>query len=234
MKHVYLFLVLVACPLFSYAQRVNAFNWEGGLLLGTAHYSGDLNPMITPRLKDIRPSGGIMGRVPLGYKTALRSGFTYARLVGDEANFPQRSLRGFMFQTDIFEMGISLEFEPFAKDKFYSDSKGNLNLDKLLSPYIFAGGALSFVRVYPDFSRVQDSNTDPGVREDLRQSSTRSIPVIPLGAGVKLDLNVDIGVALEVSSRFTFSDYIDGISKSANPLGNDSYLMINFCLFKRF
>lgn len=234
MKHLYLLLSLVICPFLGMAQRVNAYNWEGGLLLGTAHYTGDLNPELMPDLKEIRPSAGIIGRVPLGYKTALRSGFLFARLVGEEAKDPLSSLKGYNFRTDVFEMSVLLEFEPFAQDKFYSDSRGNLNLDKLLSPYIFVGGAFSFVRVDPDFSQVQESNSEPRIREDLRQSPNRTIPVIPIGAGIKLDLSVDLGIALEASGRFTFSDYIDGVSQSANPLGDDSYLMINFCLFKRF
>jgi OOP family OmpA-OmpF porin len=234
MNHLYLLFVLAISPLFVIGQRVNAYNWEGGLLLGTAHYTGDLTPELMPNLKDIRPSVGIIGRVPLGYKTAFRSGFIFSRVVGEGSNSPLTSLKGYNFQSDIFEMSLLLEFEPFAQDKFYSDSKGNLNLDKLLSPYIFAGGAFSIVRVDSDFSQVQDVNNEPSIREDLRQSPTRTIPVIPIGAGIKLDLSVDLGIALEASGRFTFSDYIDGVSQSANPLRDDSYLMINFCLFKRF
>lgn len=233
MKHLYL-LALIVSPLFVIGQRVNAYNWEGGLLLGTAHYTGDLNSRLTPNLKDIRPSAGIIGRVPLGHKTALRSGFLFARVVGEGGDESLPLLKGYNFNTDIFEMSFLLEFEPFAHDKFYSDSKGNLNLDKLLSPYIFAGGAFSFMRVNPNFSQAQDGSTDPSIRSDLRQSPTHTIPVIPIGAGVKLDLSVDFGIALEASGRFAFSDFIDGISKSANPLDNDSYLMINFCLFRRF
>lgn len=233
MKHLYL-IALIVSPLFAIGQRVSAYNWEGGLLLGSAHYSGDLNPQLTPNLKDIRPSVGIIGRVPLGYKTALRSGFLFAGLNGEEGIQSPPSLKGYNFSTDIFEMSFMLEFEPFAHDKFYSDSKGNMNLDKLLSPYIFAGGAFSFVRVNPNFSQVQDINTDPGIRNDLRQSLTHIIPVIPVGAGVKLDLSVHFGIALEASGHFAFSDFIDGISQSANPLDNDSYLMVNFCLFRRF
>ena len=66
MKHLYL-LALIVSPLFVIGQRVNAYNWEGGLLLGTAHYTGDLNSRLTPNLKDIRPSAGLIGRVPLGH-----------------------------------------------------------------------------------------------------------------------------------------------------------------------
>lgn len=203
-------------------------------MLGAAHYTGDLNPKYIPSVKDIRPSVGIIGRVPIGYKTALRSGFLFSRAVGQESNYPLTSLKGYDFQTDIFEMNLLLEFEPFAQDKFYSDSKGNLNLDKLLSPYVFAGGAFSFIHTTPDFSQVQEGNSEPSIQEDLRQNPNRTIPVIPIGAGIKLDLSVDLGIALEASGRLTFSDYIDGVSQSANPLNNDSYLMVNFCLFKRF
>ena len=234
MKHYYLLFLFVLIPLLCVAQRVDAYNWEGAFFVGAVHYSGDLNPMMVPSLENLRPSVGISGRVPIGLKTAVRSGFAFARLAGSESDYPQSAPTGYSFQADIFETNILLEFEPFAKDKFFSDSKGNLNLDKLLSPYIFAGGALSFVRVAPDFSKVQDSNSDPMIQADLRESTERIVPVIPVGAGIKLDLNIDIGIALEVSSRFAFSDYMDGISKSGNVVGNDSYLMINFCLFRRF
>jgi hypothetical protein len=234
MKLYILTLAIFLCPLFVQGQRVYAYNWEGGIMIGTAHYVGDLNPSVTPRLKDVRLSAGVMGRIPLSRKAALRSGFMYGSLVGDEANFPQRRIRGYTFQTDIFEMNVLMEFEPFARDKFFSDSKGNLNLEKLISPYIFAGGGFSYARLSPDFSRVQDVVSEPLVSEDRRATTTRMIPLIPAGAGVKLDFNINLGIALEASGRFAFTDYIDGISKAANPNKDDSYFMVNACVFKRF
>lgn len=234
MKTHFLALLLSLCPLLSVAQRSSAFNWEGGLIIGSAYYVGDLNPSLTPNFNELKPFAGIMGRMPVSRRFAIRSGFAYGRFIGDESNYPQRVLRGYSFQTDVFEMNMLIEFEPFARDKFYSDSRGNLHMEKLISPYLFAGGGFCFALLNPDFTRVADATTDPGITEDRRASSSRMIPLIPAGVGVKFDLNLNLGVALEASGRLSFTDYLDGISKSANPEENDSFLMVNLCFFKRF
>ena len=47
--------------------------------------------------------------------------------------------------------------------------------------------------------------------------------LIPIGAGLAFDVSEKLSLGLEFSSRFPVSDYLDGISESANPDRKDWY-----------
>jgi long-subunit fatty acid transport protein len=51
--------------------------------------------------------------------------------------------------------------------------------------------------------------------------------VIPLGAGIRYTLNARWSLNAELDYRFSFSDYIDGFSKSANPNAMDAYYSLS-------
>lgn len=234
MKAVYIFFMACILPLTSLAQRYKVFSWEGGIFSGAANYSGDINPMESPRLQDTRLSVGVVGRVPLDANFSVRSSLLYGKLVGDDLNFPDRKQRGFRFETNLFELSVLMEFEPFARDRFYADARGNLRMDRLISPYLVTGVGFAYTSLNPDFSRNTNTVLQPRISEDLRESSTRFIPVVPIGFGLKFDLNPRYGFSIESGIRMTFSDYIDGISKAANPGRDDVYLFSGLIFVRRF
>jgi opacity protein-like surface antigen len=110
-----------------------------------------------------------------------------------------------------------------------------------ISPYVFAGGALSFLNIHRDWSKFNFAAFDSkspilvGLGQDTIHKAPSVLPVIPIGAGLKYTINPHWSMTTELNYRYSFSDYIDGFSKSANPHANDSYyslsIGINYHLF---
>ena len=138
MKESVLFLCLIMSMTMIKAQTV----WEGGVFAGMAVYSGDINPTLTPRFQDFTPSLGLIARTNISNRIGFRGGITYLRLEGDDDNYESRISRDFDFKTNLVELSILGEWEPLGSNRYYTDAAGNVNLDKLISPYLYAGVGL--------------------------------------------------------------------------------------------
>lgn len=55
-----------------------------------------------------------------------------------------------------------------------------------------------------------------------------------MGLGIKYAMNHNFNLSLEAGYRKVFTDYLDGISKLANPNRNDIYLISALTLTKEF
>jgi len=224
-------LLLLGLPL-----RAQTPAWQGGLFAGVANYSGDINPSLTPNFDDTGLSTGLVGSISVSRKFNFRGSLTYAHLTGDDANYQQRENRGFRFTTNLVELSAIAEWEPFGSTRYYADARGNVQMDRLVSPYLFAGFGLAFASLDTDFSRYQgDSEViRAGIAADRQQGSSKSAITVPMGAGVKFDLTQRFSLALEIGGRFTMSDYLDGISESAGPDQDDLYILSGLIAYYRF
>lgn len=70
----------------------------------------------------------------------------------------------------------------------------------------------------------ESSDVQAGLAVDAAKTLPRIIPVVPVGAGVRYALSDRFSLTAETSYRLSFTDYMDGFSKSANPDKNDHYL----------
>ena len=59
------------------------------------------------------------------------------------------------------------------------------------------------------------------------QSYPKFILAIPVGLGLQYDLSKRVHIIAEGLYRFTLSDYVDGVSKTANSNANDAYMTFN-------
>jgi hypothetical protein len=93
-----------------------------------------------------------------------------------------------------------------------------------VDPYIFVGGALaSFV--------VTAKAPDKTAPYPFPEKDNRNVTfAIPAGGGIKFHFAEDFTLGLEYGNRFTFSDYVDGISASANPKSKDWYMFFGMTL----
>lgn len=232
MKKSILFFSLILLAPLTKAQTM----WEVGLFTGLSAYSGDINPTVTPRLKDITPSLGLMARTNFSRRLGLRASFTYLVLKGDDSNFDSRKSRDFDFNTRLFELGILGEWEPLGNEHYYSDAAGNVILNRLISPYLFGGVGLIGGRLNTNFSNYKGSNenTISGIKKDKAFGNSLAGVSLPLGAGVKFNFSKVFSIALEGSMRMSFTDYLDGISYSASTEGKDFYMNGGFILYYRF
>jgi hypothetical protein len=97
------------------------------------------------------------------------------------------------------------------------------------SPYIFVGTGLSVLKIKRDWSHFNaeyfsgEQSTIEGLAADVRHAPPGMIAVLPAGLGVRYTVSRKISVSAETSYRFTFTDYLDGFSKAADPTMRDSY-----------
>lgn len=232
MKTLYATVLLFLLPLLGKAQLDY---WQGGVFVGLSAYSGDVNPTASPDLSEASLSFGMVGQAYISSKLGFRGSLIYANLTGDDRNYVQRADRNFRFNTNVFELSMVAEWEPFGSNRYFADARGKVVMDRLVSPYLFTGIAVGLATLDTDFSDY-DGNSQTiinGIREDRTIGNSTTFFSIPIGAGVKFDITQKITLALEGSGRISFSDYLDGISAAAGT-GNDLYFTGGLIAYYRF
>jgi hypothetical protein len=222
--------IALACffPLVVFAQASVLPKWEVGLDVGPFIYQGDLAPSALGSWKTIRPGVSVFGSRILDRSFALRTNLTVAGLAGDDSKYGAvawREARALRFNTSLFEVSEELVWDILGNNDDHYKTR--------FSPYLFGGLGYSFLRVKRDASRFNtsffgaESAVANGLRADLAHSEPRGVPVIPVGVGVRYSISSAWSLSLESSYRVTFTDYLDGFSKVADPSKKDHYYGIS-------
>ncbi len=158
-------------------------------------------------------------------KFVLRTSFTYGSVAGDDALTaePFRNNRNLHFQSVILEGGIGFEYQ-FLKEKIGNIYNLKSNTGKKLGTksfslgFYFTAGVSGFYfnpkATAPDGNLVAlkplrtEGQGLPGGAEEYSNFSV----AIPVGLGMRKSINRTMGIKLELTHRFTFTDYIDDIS----------------------
>jgi opacity protein-like surface antigen len=201
-----------------------------GIQLGTFIYQGDLVPSFAGSFRTAKPMISLLVNKPISNNFSLRGSISAGQISADENAYTSpawRQTRAFNFNSPLSEIAAVLVFD-FADQTL--DNTGRI------SPYVFAGGALSFLNIHRDWSKFNYAAFDSkspilvGLGQDTIRQTPSILPVIPIGAGVKYTINSHWSMTTELNYRYSFSDYIDGFSKSANPHANDSYYSLSIGL----
>ncbi len=207
-----------------YAQ-INVAKFEVGAGLSSYIYQGDLAPSRLGSYKTMRLGINLNGSRIINRSLMVRLNLAIGGLRGDESKYnnPEyRKQRNFNFRTPVVEVAPMLVWNLFGKN--YTD--------KGLSPYLFGGAGISFLKIKRDWSNFNAAYFGDGsdiperIAMDAEHSLPGIIPVIPLGAGIRYGISPSIALTAESSYRLTFTDYLDGFSKAANPSRNDHYQTI--------
>ena len=150
----------------------------------------------------------------------LRAQLLTTKLSASEKNHPSawRQERGLSFQTKLTEFSGLLEWEVLSKNRF--------------TGFTFGGLGVSYFNPNPDFNLPNKYIDD--VNPDAETNYSKFTLSVPLGIGLKYSLPKDFYLAAEAGYRFVFTDYLDGISKVANPKRNDAYYYTGLTLTKAF
>ena len=199
-------IIALLLPMVAFSQKT-----EIGVALGITNYQGDLvEPSFS--LKESNLIYGGLLKHHFSPKLALRAALNFGKITGDDANFDELSNRGFSFESNIFEFGAGIEFTPFGRQRY--DDGGTFQ--KTISPFVYIG--LGFISTNPDI--------DDTIKRTSEEIDAGSLLLsIPLGIGFKADLSERWTFAVDLSSRATGSDYLDGFADSANPDKNDWYFI---------
>jgi OmpA-OmpF porin, OOP family len=230
-------LVVFSAPVFGQKEKTKKTEkkettshqrWELGYFLGASQYQGDLNDLGT---KELNLANGAVIRYHLTDNVALRANFLFGRLSGKDANYEKFVNRGFSFKSPVREFSAVAEFDLLGKKRYRNADKGKFN--KTFSPYLFAGAGFTNVNPNTDYNLSKPVDKENERKVDKDHPIKKGFLSVPLGAGIKYDLSPQWTVNLEAGLRPVFNDYLDGISKSANPDKNDTYAFGGFILAYR-
>jgi hypothetical protein len=192
---------------------------------GTATYKGE---MVNPgELGIVKPNITAGAEYYLGRRVSARAQLTWFQIKGDDAKADddrwQRNLNFTSSSWELSTVGV-VSLMPQGQ-RYYERPRINL--------HGFAGIALLF---------FNPKATYEGDKVALRPLKTENVaysrfqPVIPIGIGARIHVNPFFNILIEGGYRFTFTDYLDDVSKrryvSIDELGGD-YNSMRFKLSDR-
>ena len=201
-------LLLVLSPFIGFAQHT-----EVGIMVGASAYEGDLaHSSIINKIQETRPAFGAFARYNINNYVAARLSFNYGVLTSSDSNSDQdeRLQRNLSFRSDIFEFSLTGEFNILGYQPY--------NLEKVFSPYIFAGIALYRFNPKAELNgetiALQPLGTEGQGLAEFPEREFYSLTQfsVPFGGGLKYALNDSWNIGIEAGLRMTFTDYIDDVS----------------------
>lgn len=212
-----MFIVLFVSAFSATAQIVDGEKQEGeiGVTVGAAHYFGDLNTNAS--INRPKPAVGVFFRKQFSQYVALRLGLHYAQLgysdVYSNNDFQKR--RNLSFNSNIWEATLQGDFnfmrfvpgDPYLRfTPYVTLGIGAFNYD----PYAYLGGSKYFLRNIG--TEGQGSSLYPN-----RKPYGAVAFCMPLGMGIKYNINPNLNFSFEVAYRFTTTDYLDDVSTAYAP-----------------
>ena len=219
-------ILWIGCCLFAFNCQAQE-GIEFGGFLGASHYFGDLNTDFS--VNHLGIVGGIIGRYNFNERTAIKLIGTVANVSADDADsnnsFEKR--RNLSFQSQILDASAQFEFNFLP---YFHGSK-----NEFFTPYLFAGLSVTY---FNPQTKVCDS--DPSTSLSQCMGSTSLVGLRPLGtegqfrgeeyftvtgglafgAGIKIDINYEWSINVELSGRRLFTDYLDDVSSVYPDLGD--------------
>jgi len=225
---------LILIPFLGSAQvakkRWKAYRIEYIAGLGVTNFLGELggaNRVGTHAFRDLefsmtRPAAMIGYRYKLSPTFAWCSKFSYGIVSGDDALTKEhfRNNRNLSFKSNIFELSTNIEIS-FLQEQVGHRYKlrgvrGMRNVE--ISAYGFLGiGVFHFnpkAKLDGQWYQLQPLGTEGQGIVASRSKYKRTQLCVPLGLGAKYAIDRQISVGLELGLRYTFTDYIDDVSKS--------------------
>jgi hypothetical protein len=217
-----------------------------GITLNALNYYGDIAPLPKKMSSDInftRPGVGIAYTLRKGPRYTLQSQFLYGIIRGDDAasaakdddNGIYRIRRNTSFRNAIKELSVSAVFDLFDNNSVYTHRPQ-------WTPYVFFGASIfhhnpkarvpdkdlnghtlskagQWVALQPlgtegQFATLDKTDVNYGIKPyPLIQ------PSLLFGLGVRYKINEVLDCWFDFSMRYTFTDYLDDVSRNYVDLG---------------
>lgn len=225
-------LLLLTITLFL-LNTVIAQNFEIGLNVGGAIYTGDIEVNGKNFSRQKRSNVGAFVRVPLNSSFVIRGQAYHGQFYANEKKYPTtnyRATRGFSFNTTFTELTARLEWHFLKLDnQFYFE-----NQDPTMSVYSFMGFGATIFKPQTTYNTSTTNIGFDNVSVDKDAEYSKTSPLLALGIGGKYNVTNTLGLGLEVSAQKPFTDYIDGISKLSVSKTNDYYFFAHLLISYNF
>ena len=180
-----------------------------GITVGGAHYFGDINTRA--ELERPKPAFGIFFRKQFDNYVGVRLAAHYAQLGYSDiysTNSYQQS-RNLSFNTNIWEIAVMGDFNFF---KFLpGDPRYTFTPYITLGVGVFSYDPYAYLGEEKHYLRPLGTEGQTIGYKGRKQYGTMAV-CVPFGVGLKYNVTPDINVSLEVSHRYTFTDYLDDVS----------------------
>lgn len=205
--------------------EANELQGEIGFTVGAAHYFGDLNTRA--KLNRPKPALGIFFRKQFNNYLGIKIAAHYAQLGYSDiysTNAYQKS-RNLSFNADIIEFAVSADFNFFKfvpGDPNYTFTPYiTLGLGMFsYSPYAYLNNKKVFLR--PLGTEGQNIGyVDPATNSKRKPYGSTAL-CVPIGIGIKYQVNDKVNFFCQVAQRLTMTDYLDDISTTY--IGSDKFL----------
>lgn len=215
--------------------QINFSKWQIGVNGGILVYQGDLTPTDVGSYKTVKPVSGLYVSRILNPAFLLRTNLAIGKLYGNDSLYSSpvwRKQRNYNFTASVTEISELLVWNMLGNN-------GN-ELGHRFSPYAFAGVGVSILKIHRDYSNFNThyfataTNITTGLASDTSRGTPGAALVIPMGLGMEFYLSPRFSLTAETNFRLTFTDYLDGFSRGANPDKNDFYHSHTVGLVYRF
>lgn len=205
-------------------SQLNLSKWQVGVNAGIFIYQGDLTPSPLGSYRTLSPGFGLYVSRILSPSFILRTNFARGSLKGFDGAYASpwwRKERNFKFSTPVTEISELLVWNILRNN---SNEEGYR-----FSPYVYGGAGVSILKVKRDYSGMnpavfaENNQVMEGLATDMAKPTPPVSLVLPVGLGVEYYLSPKFALTAETAFRFTFTDYLDGFSQSANPKRKDYY-----------
>jgi len=183
---------------------------ELGVKGGISYYTGDLN---NQHFNFANPAISLLVRRNLDRRFSVKGEISSMKIEGDDriSDDLLKKDRGLHFRSNIYELSSQIEFN------FLPYENGSVLYN--WTPFIFSGLSLfnfnpqaenndgQWVDLQPLGTEGQGTTAYPD-----RKKYPRTQVALPMGGGVKYNLNDRLNIILSFSGRKTYTDYLDDVS----------------------
>ncbi len=221
-----LFIFILIDLHFVAAQETYIQKGEFGINAGLAHYFGDLNPR--GAINHPKLSVGAFFQKQFNNYTGIKVAAHYFSL-GYSDKYSSNSFqqaRNFSFNTDVFELAVLGEFNFFKFNP--TDPEHNF------TPFVTVGAGTFSYNPYAYYQGkkvfLRPLHTEGQTFYQNRKEYGTMAICFPIGFGFKYSLSDKVNFTIDLTHRFTTTDYIDDVSTTyvgidkfpANPNGSPS------------
>jgi hypothetical protein len=236
-KIIIAFLLMLFIPSLLSAQRWKRERIDAYVGVGTNHFMGDLGGGAEDAahflgVRDIdwqktRPTVQIGVRYRILQELAVKPTFTYAFITADDATSGSygRYRRNLHFRAQLFELGAQFEYYFLKEKEMAKYTFASMRAINRFSAYAFVGGGGFYfepkAELNGEWHKLRPLNTEGQGQPSYEYNGETYTPDEPyqpfaaylsMGLGGRYKLNDRISLGLEISNRYTSTDYLDDAS----------------------